>query len=79
MLSAKWRPFCPGEEGLNHWRGGELIKYAKKKWCLLSKNYSILNLGEFFHSEKLGFLHNMLPPQYYARVLVGIDKGMSTI
>ena len=24
-----------------------------KRWCcLLSKNYSILNLGEFFHSEK---------------------------
>ena len=24
----------------------------KRWWCLLSKNHSILNLGEFFHSEK---------------------------
>ena len=28
---------------------------SKRWWCLLSKNYSILNLG---------FLHNMLTPQY---------------
>ena len=34
---------------------------SKRWWCLLSKNYSILNLGEFFHSEKYRFfLHNML-------------------
>ena len=25
---------------------------SQRWWCLLSKNYSILNLGEFFHSEK---------------------------
>ena len=25
---------------------------SKRWWCLLSKNYSILNLGEFFHIEK---------------------------
>ena len=37
---------------------------SQRWWSLLSKNYSILNLGKFFHSEKNGFLHNMLPPQY---------------
>ena len=37
---------------------------SQRLLCLLSKNYSILNFWEFFQSENLGFLHNMLPPQY---------------
>ena len=36
----------------------------KRWWCLLSNTYSILNLGEFFHSENIGVLYNMLPPPY---------------
>ena len=28
---------------------------SKRWWCLLSKNHSILNLREFFHSKKYGF------------------------
>ena len=34
------------------WKCANFAMDSKRWWCLLSENYSILNLGEFFQSEK---------------------------
>ena len=37
---------------------------SRRWWCLLPKNYNILNLGNSFIVKNIGFIHNMLPPPY---------------
>ena len=47
MLSAKWRPFCPGEEGLNHWgrlTPGSLL--ASERACRQFRANSLSKFGD---------------------------------
>ena len=62
IFSSKWAPPPPPP------RKGQNVKMRKFfQWILkddFKKNHSILNLREFFHSEKYGFFLHMLPSPY---------------